>query len=290
MDTSRGDIGITIRSAFLRKETKQRFSLLVLIIISILLIFIETIETKPLNIVRSAIKDLIYRGALISSYPLKAFSGLYGFTEGHFKLYDNYNNLKVENTNLKDQISKSDFLELENFQLKELIEDKLASTTNYISARVMLDKQSPYLNSLIINIGSNKNIKKGMAVLDGKNFIGRIVDVNFFSSRVLLVSDLNSKIPIMLEPLGSHAILNGHGINLPTLEYLPKNNSVKNGDKIYTSGKGGIFNPGIPIGVAHLEKDKINVLLFSDLSQITFVNIQLFEKENKFFLGGNIVQ
>ena len=61
----------------------------------------------------------------------------------------------------------------------------------------MLDKQSPYLNSFIINIGSNKNIKNGMAVLDGKNFIGRIVDVNFFSSRVLLVSDLNSKIPVI---------------------------------------------------------------------------------------------
>jgi len=290
MDTSRGDFGIAIRSAFLRRETKQRFSLLILIIISIFLLFIETIETKPLNIVRSVIKDLIYRGALISSYPSKFFSNFYVYTDNHLKLYDNYNSLKVENANLRDLISQSDFLELENSQLKELIENKSDLAANYVSARVMLDKQSPYLNSLVINIGSNKNIKKGMAVLDGKNFIGRIVDVNFFSSRILLVTDLNSKIPITLQPSGNHAILSGHGINLPTLEYLPKNNLVKDGDKIYTSGKEGIFNPGIPIGVTQIKNDNIYVLLFSDLSQITFVNIQLFEEKRKENYSGLILQ
>ena len=154
----------------------------------------------------------------------------------------------------------------------------------------MLDKQSPYLNSLIVNIGTNKNIKKGMAVLDGKNFIGRIVDVNFFSSRILLISDLNSKIPVILQPSGSHAILSGHGINLPSLEYLPKNNLVKDGDKIYTSGKEGIFTPGIPIGVTQIEKNNVKVLLFSDLSQITFVNIQLLENERKESSSGRIIQ
>ena len=139
----------------------------------------------------------------------------------------------------------------------------------------MLDKQSPYLNSFIINIGSNKGIKKGMAVLDGKNFIGRIVDVNFFSSRVLLVSDLNSRIPVIIEPSASHAILNGRGKNEPTLEYLPENHNVKDGDKVYTSGKEGIFTPGIPIGEVKFNNDLIQVLLFSDLSQITFININL---------------
>jgi len=139
----------------------------------------------------------------------------------------------------------------------------------------MLDKKSPYLNSFIINVGSNKNIKNGMAVLDGKNFIGRIVDVNFFSSRVLLVSDLNSKISIITEPSAYHAILSGHGENAPSLEYLPENHNIVDGDKVYTSGKEGIFSPGIPVGVVEIEKDIATVLLFSDLSQITFININL---------------
>ena len=144
----------------------------------------------------------------------------------------------------------------------------------------MLDKQSPYLNSFIINIGSSKNIKNGMAALDGKNFIGRIVDVNFFSSRVLLVSDLNSKISVITEPSTHHAILSGHGEIEPTLEYLPENHNIVEGDKVYTSGKEGIFSPGIPVGVVEIEKDITTVLLFSDLSQITFVNINL-ENLNK---------
>ena len=139
----------------------------------------------------------------------------------------------------------------------------------------MLDKKSPYLNSFIINVGANKKIKNGMAVLDGKNFIGRIVDVNFFSSRILLVSDLNSKIPVIIEPSGNHAILSGHGKRAPSLEYLPKNHNVKNGDKVFTSGKEGIFSAGIPIGEVFVENNMITVSLFSDLNQITFVNINL---------------
>ena len=275
METSREDVGIVIRSAFLGKGTKQRFSLFVLIIVSIVLLFVETIEAKPLNYLRSFIKDTIYRGSLAVSIPFKSFNSIAENVSRHMSLYENYSKLKIENYELKNNISKSDFLELENTQLRKLIEEQVSSSSNFVSARVMLDKQSPYLNSLIINIGSNKNIKNGMAVLDGKNFIGRIVDVNFFSSRVLLISDLNSKIPIISEPSAYHAILSGHGENAPSLEYLPENHNIVDGDKVYTSGKEGIFSPGIPVGVVEIEKDIVTVSLFSDLSQITFINVDL---------------
>ena len=265
MDTSREDVGIAIRSAFLAKGSKQKFSLFALIVLSIIFLFVETIETKPLNYFRSFIKDVIYRGALVVSAPSNSINNFTDFVKEHVHLYDDYNKLKKENDDLKNKISETDFLELENSQLRKLIEEQISSSTNLMSARVMLDKQSLYLNSFII----------GMAVLDGKNFIGRIVDVNFFSSRVLLVSDLNSKIPVITEPSAHHAILNGHGKNEPTLEYLPENHNIQNGDKVYTSGKGGIFSPGIPVGEVKIENNIIKVLLFSDLSQITFININL---------------
>ena len=275
METRREDVGIVIRSAFLKRGTQQRFSLFALTILSIVLIFLETLEFKPLNSIRSFVKDIVYRGALIATYPLKSFSSFYQFMENHINLYSNYKELITENNELKNNISKSDFLELENSQLRKLIDEQAVSSSDLVSARVMLDKQSPYLNSFVINIGSNKNIKNGMAVLDGKNFIGRTVDVNFFSSRVLLVSDLNSKIPVLSEPSGNHAILSGHGTSEPTLEYLSENHTIQDGDKVYTSGKGGIFTPGIAVGKVKINKKKIKVLLFSDLSQITFVNINL---------------
>jgi len=277
METSREDVSIAIRSAFLKRGTQQRFSLLVLIILSVLLIFVETIETKPLNTIRSFVKDVIYRGAIVASFPSKSINIFVNFVDNHLSLYSNYKELIKENDKLKNNISQTGFLELENSQLRKLIEEQINSPANLVSARVILDKQSPYLNSFVINIGANKNIKNGMAVLDGKNFIGRVVDVNFFSSRVLLITDLNSKIPVLSEPSGNHAILSGHGANEPTLEYLPENYTIQNGDKIYTSGKEGIFSPGIPVGEAKIENDMIKVLLFSDLSQITFININIEE-------------
>ena len=277
METSREDVGIVLRSALLVRGAQQRFSLFILAIVCFLLLFIETIETKPLNYLRSFLKDTIYRGSLIVSSPIKGLEFTFTSIGNHINLYDDYDKLKKENEKLRSEISKSDFLILENTQLRKLIDEQVKSSSNLISSRVMLDEKSPYLNSYILNSGSNKKIKNGMAVLDGTNFIGRIVDVNFFSSRVLLISDLNSKIPVIIEPSGSHAILSGRGTDEPTLEYLPKNHQVKEGDKVYTSGKEGIFSQGIPIGKANFNDDKIFVSLFSDLNQITFVNIKLEE-------------
>ena len=277
METSREDVGIAIRSAFLKKGTKQRFSLLVLVLLSILLLFFETIQTKPTKYFRSLVKDSIYRISVIASAPLRGISNTSGFISNHINLYKDYKTLKSDYENLKNKDYASDFLTLENNQLRKLIEEQVESQANLVSARVIIDKQSPYLNSFIINIGTNKGIKNGMAVLDGKNFIGRTVDVNFFSSRVLLVSDFNSKIPVIVEPSGQHAILSGKNKKKPTLDYLPKNHSVSNGNKVYTSGKEGIFLSGIPIGEAAIENKEAKAELFSDLGQITFVNVMLDE-------------
>ena len=275
METSREDFGIAVRSAFLRKETKQRFSLFLLVIASLVLLFFDSLESKPISFVRSFVKDTIYRGSLITSSPIKGAKYVTTKVAGHLQLFQKYSKLQEDYSQLKNEISKSEFLELENTQLRKLINEQIESNSNLVSSRVMLDKQSPYLNSYVLNSGSNKKIKKGMAVLDGKNFIGRIVDVNFFSSRVLLVTDLNSKIPVVIQPSGHHAILSGHNAKEPTLEYLPEDYKISNKDKVYTSGKEGIFSPGIPIGEAKVNVDKVSVLLFSDLTQVTFVNIDL---------------
>ena len=280
METSRDDFGIAIRSAFLRRDNQQKFSLFALLVLSLVLLFVDKLETKPLNHFRSFVKDVIYRGSVMVSFPSKGFKIVTSTVEDHINVFNKNIKLKEENAQLKEQIYDPSFLILENKQLRRLIDEQVTSSANLVSSRVILDKQSPYLNSFIINSGSNRKIKNGMAVLDGKNFVGRIVDVNFFSSRVLLVTDLNSKIPVIIEPSGYHAILSGHGKSEPTLEYLPKNHKVQLGNKVYTSGKEGIFTPGIPIGEVNFGNDKITVLLFSELSQIIFVNVNLGEANN----------
>ena len=280
METSREDFGIAVRSAFLRKGAQQKFSLFALILFSIILLYVDTIETKPLNYLRSVVKDVIYRGSVIVSSPSRGLKTTVTTIKDHINLYSDYRQLKEENSRLKNQAYDPNFLIFENKQLRQLLDDQITSSTNLVSSRVMLDKQSPYLNSFVINSGSNRKIKNGLAVLDGKNFIGRIVDVNFFSSRVLLVTDLNSKIPVIIEPSGYHAILSGIGKSEPILEFLPENHTVQFGNKVYTSGKEGIFSPGIPIGEVNMSTENILVSLFSDLTQITFVNINLGDSNN----------
>ena len=164
MQTSREDVGIAIRSAFLQKGTQQRFSLIALIIVSAFLLAVEKVKTKPFNYFRSIVKDTIYRGSLIISGPSKGVKFVVEEIDQHINLYNNYNQLLKENNILKGEISKSDYLTLENTQLRKLIDEQVKSESNLVSSRVMLEKKSPYLNSFVINSGSNRKIKNGETV------------------------------------------------------------------------------------------------------------------------------
>ena len=278
MVTNREDVGIAIRSAFLKKGTQQKFSLIFLIIISIIFLYIDTFQSKPLNFLRSITKDVIYRGSLAVSLPGKGFKISFQSLERHFNVREENLRLKEENIKLKDSLYSTEFLKVENKQLKKLLDQEIKSTSLLINTKVIIDKNSPFLKSIIVDKGAREKIKKGMAVLDGNNFIGRVVEVNFFSSRVLLVTDLNSKIPVVVEPKAYQAILSGTGKESPVLEYLPKNHEIENGSKVYTSGKDGVFLSGIPIGETKKEKNTIIISLYSDFSQLSYVNINLGEQ------------
>ena len=147
-------------------------------------------------------------------------------------------------------------------------------------SKVLIDKKSPFLKSIIINKGFNFGIEKGMAVLDGFYMVGRITEVNYLSSRALLISDLNSKIPVMIEPSGAKAIMSGTGKNYAILDFLPKNQKLENDNIVYTSGSDGIFSAGIPIGKIKLFEKKYRVEFFSDLSQINFIKVKLKKEKN----------
>ena len=275
MATDRDDFAIAFRSAFLKKGAQQKFSLFILVLASLLILYIDTLDSKPLNLVRSIFKDGIYKASSIIALPEKGIVNLSRGIADHLAVHSKNKDL-TENINLLEERSyENTYLKLENIKLKKLLNQKIESNYSYTSARVIIDKESPYLKSLILNVGSNQNIKKGMAVLDGKIFIGRIVEVNYLSSRVLLITDLNSKIPVIIEPMGYQAILSGTNADEPMLEFLPENHELSSGNKVYTSGKGGIFLEGIPIGEVKLVEEKTLVSLFSNLQQLSFVNIDI---------------
>ena len=273
MATGRDDFVIAFRSAFLKKKDRQKFSLLSLIILSIIVIILSNINFKPIQFLKIGINEIIYRSSFIVSKPENYIKNLTLKFNEHMNLFENYENIKSELENLKEEQITSNFLKLENEKLRNLINENINSTE--VLAKVLIDRESPFLKSIILNKGTKDNIKIGMGILDGVYLVGQIIEVNFTNSRALLLSDLNSKIPSVLAPQNIQAVISGTGKNYGIIEHTKDDieEDLKDQDVIiYTSGLGGLFKPGIPIG--KISKDTNNkVEFFSDFTQLDYVKI-----------------
>ena len=279
METNRDDFIIAIRSAFLKKGTKQRFSLIVLLFVSVTILFLGKYNFKGINILKSGLNELVYRATFIISVPENFVKNTYNLTLSHINLYNDHKKLKKDFNALQAESLNNDFIISENKILKSKIED-IVDVSSEILAKVLVDKQSPFLKSLIVNRGSKDKVKLGMAVLDGEFLIGKIVEVNYRTSRVLLLSDLNSKVPVSIEPNSIQSILTGTGKNSGKLQYTKVDKlNLDKGDQIYSSGSGGIFKSGIPIGKINFIDDNNDsyVLFHSNFSQLRLVKIVLYE-------------
>ena len=278
MATSRDDFVIAIRSAFLKKGNQQRFSLIGLIFFSIGLIFLSKVNFTPINYLKIFLNEIVYRSSFIVSIPEKKIQDLTNVIQNHYSVYRDYNETKKKIIQLESEKIENNYLVEENKRLKLLI-DEYVYNSDEIIAKVLLDKKSPFLRSIIVNKGSKDNITLGMAVLDGSYLIGKIVEVNYSTSRVLLISDLNSKIPVIIEPGSVKSILSGTGKENGEIEYLEKEIDIKDKSIVYTSGSGGLFKAGIPIGIynkGNLDFED-NIKFFSKLSQLTFVHLISFK-------------
>ena len=276
MSTSRDDFTIAIRSALLQRGARQKFSLFVLILLSIFIFVLDNANLKPIEILRSAINDGVYRISAVSSSPIKFSGATKDFFVKHIFIYKENERLKTEIDELKSKKLETLYLETENKKLQNILQLEKDSPFTVVNAKVILDKSSPYLNSVIINKGSNSQIRLGMPVLSEGYLVGRIVEVNFTSSRILLLNDLNSRIPVVISPTGSQAILSGVGKKNPSLQYLPESFEISDKENlVFTSGKDGVLFPGIAVGKVFLDDEKISVKLFSDPNQIVFVSVAL---------------
>ena len=273
MATGRDDFVIAIRSAFLKKKDKQKFSLLTLIFLSVFVIILSNFNFKVIKFIKLGINEVIYRSSYISSIPENKIRNLISDFKSHINLYESHKKelIKIENT---EQIKLlNNFLTAENKKLRDLIDESISS--NEIFARVLIDKDSPFLKSVVLNKGTKDNVKIGMAVIDKVYLVGQIIEVNYTNSRALLLTDINSKIPSVLEPNDIQAVISGTGNEFGITEHIKEDfkEDFKN-EKIiaYTSGLGGLFKPGIPIGkIDNIEERKVN--FFSDFTQLNYVKI-----------------
>jgi len=281
MATSRDDFVIAIRSAFIKKGNKQRFSLIGLIFFSIGLLILSKINLPVTNYLKITLNEIVYRTSFIISVPENKIQNFSSKIKDHYNIYNDYLLVKEKIKILQSKKYESQFLKEENKRLKKIINEYIYNSEELV-AKVLIDKNSPFLKSIIVNKGSKDNIKLGMAVLDGSYLVGKIVEVNYSTSRALLVSDLNSKIPVGIEPGNIQSILSGTGKQNGKIEYLETDILIQDKSIIYTSGSGGLFKPGIPIGIYHKETEENYEIVnfFSKLSQLTFVKLVSFEEEN----------
>ena len=276
MATSRDDFIIAIRSAFLKKSYQQKFSLLTLIFLSIIIIILGNLNFKPIQYVKIGINEIVYRSSFIISIPENYLKNLGIKLDEHLSIYDQFKKNEAELKILKEKKLNNDFLILENKKLRDLINESIQSEDLY--AKVLVDKDSPYLKSIILNKGSKDNVKIGMAIVDNSYLVGKVIEVNYTNSRALLLSDLNSKIPVLLEPLDIHAVASGTGKNHGVIEYTKDDYDQKIKDKeiiVYTSGYGGLFKPGLPVGkIIYDNTINDNIInFFSDFRQLDYVKI-----------------
>ena len=273
-EMGRDDFVISARSVFIKKGNRQKFSLLTLIILSIVILSLEYFKSGPINKARLITKDIIIKSSYVASVPFKSISNTYSSILNHFDMYEEYEKLKISETENKNLILENRFFKEENQRLKKLIDERNLYNEEFHITKVLLDQKSPYLRSLLINKGFKHGIKLGAAVRSDSYFIGKVVDINYLTSRILLISDLNSKIPIIVEPGSVSAILSGTGSNeFGEIEYMPEKIIIEEGGIVYTSGSDGVISSGIPIGKIVLDNNKPKVDYFSDFNQINFVKV-----------------
>ena len=273
-DTGRDDFVIAIRSAFLKKGTRQKFSLFTLLIISILVLSLEYFKTGPVDKFRSITKDIIFKTSFFISEPFVYLKKNYYNFKDHLQMYDEYTELKNKEYSIDAIINENKFYKSENERLKKLINEKNPYSKDFLLSKILLDQQSPYLKSVIINKGFKHGIKLGVAAKEKSYFVGKIINVNLLTSRILLASDLNSKIPVIIEPSGINAILSGQGHNdYAELEFLPKIKNIEEGNIVYTSGVDGIISEAIPVGKIFKKNTNLFVEFFVDFNQLKYVKV-----------------
>ncbi|WGF90109.1 rod shape-determining protein MreC [Marinivivus vitaminiproducens] len=185
--------------------------------------------------------------------------------------------LRAENAELLRWKTVAEQLAAENAQLREALAMKPATPMPVeLAARVVADGKGPFVDTLLIDAGSDDGVRQGMAAITHEGLVGRVLSVGRSSARLLLVTDFNSKIPVRIEPSGDPAILAGDNTDSPALAFLPFDPRIGDGDLVLTSGRGGGLPAGLPVGrVVREPQGELRVASFIDWRRLDLVRLIL---------------
>ncbi len=237
-----------IRLSIQARQALARLTLPVLIVASLALILLGRATPLVPQSARITLSDALAPIYAAIDAPLRAMRDAAGSVADLVSLQQENERLRLENTRLRHWYDVAMALDAENATLKSNLRWIPDPKLSYVTARVVADAGGVYARSVLLSVGPNSDIRKGEVALDANGLAGRVTEVGARSARVLLVTDMNSRIPVILERSRAHAILVGNNAPFPKLQYLQDGIRPEEGERVVTSAEANAFPAGLPVG------------------------------------------
>lgn len=266
--------GPVMRIAAPLRTLAQRGAFMMLLIAAGAIMLFGKADPELFERTRTQVTDIMAPVLTVISQPIATGSRVVSEAEDLLTIREDNTRLKLENARLLEWQATARRLAAENQELRELLAYRPDADARYVTARVIGDKGGAFLRSILINEGAEAGVKKGQAALTGEGLLGRVESVGQHSARVLLITDLNSRVPVVVESTRVRAILAGDNSDFPRLEFLSANSQLEVGQRIVTSGHGDAFPPGIPVGtISSVGENGVRVEAFAESDRLEFLRV-----------------
>lgn len=252
----------------------QRFAFLLLLAAAFALLALGRVESSWAGKLRAGLLDAIAPVAHALSLPGRAVADWFGSVKDTAQLQRQNAELKAEIESLRLRLTALDELARENGEFRKLLGIQIHDEGRHIAARVIADPGGPYVRTVLVRAGHRDGVRKGRAVITVQGLVGRVTDVGEFTSRVMLITDLNARTAVIVGNTGERAIMTGANADLPRLLHVSRSGAIAKGDKVVTSGHDGILPPGLPVGeIVETGPEGIKVRPAVDMQGLSFVRI-----------------
>ncbi len=262
-----------VRIAALR-ALAHRFSFVLLLMAAVALMVLGRVDPASVEGLRTRVTDALSPMMAMFTQPAASIGDIADDIHDLARLRAENEALMAENASLQEYRQAAFRLEAENLSLRTLMNYRPTVPHAFLSARVIGDNSGAYVRSLAVNLGAENGLRDGQAAMGPRGLVGRVVQTGESTARVLLLTDLNARIPVVLEDSRQRAVLGGDNSDRPRLLHLPPEFEIATGARVVTSGHGGMFPPGLPVGtVASVDGGLVRVEPIEDLGRLEFVRI-----------------
>ena len=244
------------RAVMKYKNFKTKFTGIIFIVFSLMIVFFTVMDSEKSKFFKMSLLDLGSHLIYTLSFPLNAISSTVNNVEEVYNVFS-------KNKKLKNQVSRVEMLQNEllilrheNKVLKEALNIENSLFYKYKTAKVLVGIKSSFIKTLIILAGEKHGVKEGFTVISNTDLLGYIYESGKSTSRVLLITDINSRIPVTVANKNYRLILSGNNSNFLNILELGDFSNVEEGDQLITSGDGGVFPQGIPVGLIFKNSNK----------------------------------